>query len=196
MLCLAFARSDFEGAFEQFRIAIENDPISSYVHSCFALVLTTAGKFKEAIPSGEYAVKLDPDSLIARYNLGYCYLWSGQLEKALKECTIGLKISNQHAWILHLISLAYLKLNQREEALKIFKEMEIRYRDHYLPPSNLAIVAAALGKDKYGLELAQAGLDIVDPYLFFTVTTLRDSEDLRNIPGFDKIKKQLGFSDQ
>jgi tetratricopeptide (TPR) repeat protein len=195
MLCLAFARGDFEGGTEQFKIAIENDPISSYVHSCLALVLSTAGKYKEAIVSAEYAVKLDPDSLIARYNMGYSYLWSGQPEKALKECKIGLKISNRHAWILHLISLTYLKLKQDDEALKIFEEMKIRYDDDYLPPSSLAIVVAALGKDKHALELAQTSLDIIDPYLFFTVTSLRDSEDLRKIPGFDKIKEQLGFSD-
>jgi len=194
MFCLAFARGDFEGGVEQFKIATENDPISSYAHSCLALTLSTAGTFKEAIVSAEYAVKLDPDSLIARYNLGYCYLWSGQPDKALKECKIGLKISKRHAWILHLISLTYLKLDQRNEALKIFEEMKIRYRDDYLPPSNLAIVAAALGEDEYALELANASLKIIDPYLFFAVTNLRDSEDLRKIPGFNKIREQLGFS--
>lgn len=194
MFCLAFARGEFEEGVEEFKIATENDPISSYAHSCLALTLSTAGNFKEAIVSAEYAVKLDPESLIARYNLGYCYLWSGQPEKALKECKIGLKISNKHAWILHLISLTYLKLDQRDEALKIFEKMKIRYRDHYLPPSNLAIVAAALGKNEYALELAHTSLEIIDPYLFFTVTSLRDSEDLRNIQGFDKLRKQLGFS--
>ncbi len=72
--------------------------------------------------------------------------------------------------------------------------MKIRYRNNYFPPSNLAIVAAALGEDKYALELSNASLNIIDPYLFFTVTKLRDSEDLRKIPGFNKIKEQLGFS--
>ena len=58
-------------------------------------------------------------------------------------------------------------MNLRDEALKIFKKMEARYRDHYLPPSNLAIVAAALGKDEYALKLAHTCLDIIDPYFPF-----------------------------
>jgi len=194
MFYLAFARGKFEEAFEQFRIATENDPLSSYVHSCFALILATGDKFEEAIVSAEYAVKLDPNSLIARYNLGYSYLWSGQLVKALEQCQIALKISNRHAWILHLILLTYLKMNKRNEALRIFKEMQVRHRDFYLPPSNLATAAAALGKDEFALELAQSAVDMVDPYLSFIVTSLKDGEALRKIPGFDKIQERLGFS--
>jgi len=194
MFYLAFSCGKFEEGIEQFRIATENDPLSSYVHSCLALTLATCEKLEESISPGEYAVKLDPNSLIARYNLGYCYLWAGQPAKALKECQIALKISSQHAWILHLLLLTYLKMNQHDKALKIFKKMEARYRDHYLPPSNLAIVAAALGNDEYALKLAHTCLDIVDPYFPFIVTKLKDSEALRKIPGFDKILERLGFS--
>ena len=137
------------------------------------------------------AVELDPNSVIASYNLGYCYLWSGQLDKALQECQIALKISSHHSWIFHLVLLTYLKMNLHDEALNIYKEMKVRYRDHYLPPSNLAIVAVALGKDEYALKLAHICLDIIDPYFPFIVTTLKDSEALRKIPGFDKILERL-----
>jgi adenylate cyclase len=194
MFYLAFTRGDFEAGIEQFRLAIENDPLSSYLHSCLALTLSTADKFEESIAPAEYAVKLDWASLIARYSLGYCYLRSGNLEKALQECIIALKMSNRHAWILHLIALIYLKMNKRDEALKIYQEMKERYQDYYLPPSNLAIVAAALGENKFALELAQTCLDIIDPYFIFIVRSLKDSEALRNIKGFDEIEERLGFS--
>ena len=196
MFCLIFMREAFDEGFEQFRMAIKTDPLSSYAHSNYALVLTTSNNFEEAIESGEYAVKLDAESLISRYNLGHTYLWSGFADKALEQCQIALKFSERHAWILHLISLTYLKLNQPENALKIFEEMETRYRDQYLPPTNLAIVAAALGKAEYALELAHKAVDIIDPYLPFVITNLKDSEALRNIPGFDEIRKRLGYSNQ
>jgi len=194
MIYLVFTQYKFEDGIAQFRTATKNDPLSSYVHSCFALTLATGDFVEESIASAEYAVHLDPDSLIARYNLGYCYLWSGQPDKALIECQIALKISSRHAWILHLILLTYLKLNRPDEALKIYKEMKARYRDHYLPPSNLAIAAAALGKHEYALELAQAGVKLIDPYLPFVVTLLKDGEELRKIPGFIKIQQELGYS--
>ena len=193
MFYLAFTKGDFEAGIEQFRLAIENDPLSSYLHSCLALTLSTGNRFEEAIPSAEYAVKLDWASLIARYNLAYCYLGSGQVEKALQECLIALKISNRHAWVLHLMALIYLKMNQRDEALKIYQEMKDRYHEHHLPPSNLAIVAAALGEDVYALELAHICLDIIDPYFIFIVKSLKDSEALRNIEGFEQIENRLGW---
>ncbi len=194
MFYLGFARGKFDEAFKQFKIATESDPISSYVHSCFALTLATGGQFKKSIQHAEYAVELDPDSLIARYNLSYCYLYSGKLKKALEQSQFALNISSRHAWILHITLLTYLKMDKHNEALKIFKEMQVRYRDSYLPPSNLAIAAAALGKHKYALDLAKTGMDILDPYLPFIVTFLRDGESLRDIPGFEKIQKLLGFS--
>jgi adenylate cyclase len=187
-------RGKVKGGIKQFRIAIENDPLSSYAHACYALTLSTYENYEEAISSAEYALKLDPDSWIARYCLGYSYLWAGQLEEALHECQIALKISNRHAWSLHLILLTYLKLNRPDEAIKIFEEMENRYNDDYLPPSNLAIVAAALGKDKLALELAHTGVDSIDPYLPFLGTMLKDGQALRNIHGFDNIRDLLGFS--
>ncbi len=196
MFCLTFIQGKIEEGFDQFRLAIKTDPLSSYVQSSFALILGTSNKFKEAITFGEYAVKLDPESLIVRYNLGYCYLWSGEPDKALDQCKIALRISNQHSWIQHLTALTHLELDQRGEALKIFDEMETKYRSQYLPPSNLAIVAAALGKDEYALELAHKAVDIIDPYLPFLTTILKDSSALRKIPGFEEIRNRLGYFNQ
>ncbi len=196
MFCLTFIEGKIEEGFDQFRVAIKNDPLSSYAQSCFALTLATSNKFEEATSLGEYAVKLDPESLIVRYCLGYCYLWSGLPKKALEQCEIALKISDQHAWIQHLIALTYLELDQHEQALKIFEEMETKYRSQYLPPSNLAIVAAALGKNAYALELADKAVDIIDPYLHFITTILKDSSALRKIQGFEEIRNRLGYSKQ
>ena len=91
------------------------------------------------------------------------------------------------------MALIYLKMNKRDEAQKIYQEMKDRYDDHHLPPSNLAIVAAALGEDEFALELSHVCLDIIDPYFIFIVKSLKDSEALRNIAGFDKILIRLGF---
>jgi len=196
MFCLTLIEGNIQEGLDQFRLAIKYDPLSSYAQSCFALMLATTNKFEEAITFGEYAIKLDPESLIVRYNLGYCYLWSGKPEKALEQCKIALKISKLHPWIQHLMALTYLDLDQHEKALKIFEEMETRYRSQYLPPSNLAIVAAALGKDSYALELANKAVDIIDPYLPFITTILKDSSALRKINGFEVISNRLGYSSQ
>ncbi|MCK5370371.1 MAG: hypothetical protein KAQ62_17540, partial [Cyclobacteriaceae bacterium] len=191
---LTITRQKTELILEHLKIATINDPLSPYAHACYALTLCAAEKFEESITSAEYAVKLNPNAWTSRSSMGSSYLWSGQLDKALQENLISLKLSNRSAWSLHLILITYLKMNQRGEALKIFKEMEVRYRDHYLPPSNLAIAAASLGKDEYALELAHTSLNIIDPYLSFTATIYQDSEVLREVPGIENILEQLGYS--
>jgi len=191
---LMLARQKFKEGIEQCRISTENDPLSTYAHSVYALALSTTDKFDESIASAEYAVELDPEAWIGRYSLGNCYHWAGQLDKAIQEYRISLKISNRHAYSLCLLVLALLRMDRRDEALKIFKEMEARYRDHYLPPSNLAVAAAALGKHKYALELAHTAVDIIDPYLPYLITIYNESEGLRKIPGFEKILERLGYS--
>ncbi|WP_430814786.1 adenylate/guanylate cyclase domain-containing protein [Carboxylicivirga sp. RSCT41] len=192
MFCLILSEEKFKEGYEQFSLAIKNDPLSSYAQSCYALMLATNDQFIEAINHAENALKLDPDSLIVRYCLGYCYLWSGSPEKTIEQCEIALKISRQHAWVLHLSALAYLALDQHDKAVQIFEEMDSIHRKQYLPPSNLAIVAAALGKNKYALELAHKAADTVDPYLSFITTLIKDSTALRKIDGFKAIQKRLG----
>lgn len=112
-------------------------------------------------------VKLDPDSMISQFTMGYSYLWSGKLSEALHVCNSALQTSNRHVWNLNLILIIYLKLNQQDKAFNIFKEIENKYKDHQLPPSNLAMAAAAMGKDETALKLAQSAVDTIDPYFSF-----------------------------
>jgi len=196
MFCLILLENKIKEGFKQFKLSIKIDPLSSYSKSCFALMLATANKHEEAIELAEDALNQDSESLIVRYCLGYCYLWSGMPDKALHQCKAALEISNDHAWVLHLSALANLKLNKKDEALTIFKKMNHKHKSQYFPPSNLAIVAAALGKPDYALELSHKAVIIIDPYLSFITTSINDSSALRQIKGFNEIRKRLGFIDQ
>ena len=60
----------------------------------------------------------------------------------------------------------------------------------------MAISAAAIGKDKYALELALKAADIYDPFLPYNAFKLKNAEALRNIPSFDVLIKRLGYFDQ
>lgn len=190
---LTLTKSNFKDGNKQLKIAIQNDPLSAYAHACFSMSLSTSGKIEKSIEMSKYAVELDPNSMLTRYALAYSYLWSGNLKLAIAENEIALEVSNRHVWILHQTIQSYIKNNQHEEALKIFKEMEARYRDHYLPPSNLAIAAAALNKNETAIQLLYEALDIVDPYLAFVMTKLKEVEVLQKVSGFDQIKKKMKY---
>jgi TolB-like protein/Tfp pilus assembly protein PilF len=193
LFLLTYDLERYEDGIEQSKIAIDNDPLSSYAFSCYALVLAAANKTNESIDAAKDAGGLEPKAMLPRYTLSYCYLCAGEYEKALEECEIAVDSSNRHAWNLNLIMAIFMEMGRKEEALKIYRELEIRYTDHNAPPSNLAIGAAIVGKDKYALELAHIALDTFDPYMSCKGAKDRCSQALRNIEGFDQIFERLGF---
>jgi tetratricopeptide (TPR) repeat protein len=189
LLCYTLDR--FEEAMEQARITIENDPLSSYAYACYALILAPAGEIEESIEIAKYAVGLEPNAMLPRYTLGYCYLYAGEYQKALDECQVALNASNRHAWNLNLMMAIYSELGMKEEAMKLYRELETMYKDHNAPPANLAIAAAVVGKDDYALELSQIALDTYDPYLPCKGIKVRASKALREVKGIEKIFPRL-----
>ena len=189
-----YALNKFKEGIEQSKIAIENDPLSSYAYSCYGLVLAAANKTQESIKISKYAVELEQSAMLPRYTLSHCYMCSGQLEKALEECITALNASNRHSWNLNLIATIYVEMGRMAEALKIYEELERGYRDHNLPPVLLAIAAATVGKDKYALELAHTAVDVHDPYLPYKGVNFKAFKAFRKISGFDQILMRLGYS--
>ena len=189
-----YALNKFKEGIEQSKIAIENDPLSSYAFACYGLVLAAANKTQESIKISKYAVELEQSAMLPRYTLSHCYMCSGQLEKALEECITALNASNRHSWNLNLIATIYVEMGRMAEALKIYEELERGYRDHNLPPVLLAIAAATVGKDKYALELAHTAVDVHDPYLPYKGVNFKAFKAFRKISGFDQILMRLGYS--
>jgi tetratricopeptide (TPR) repeat protein len=181
-----------EGILE-LRKAVETDPLSSYAACCFALGLSVAGEINESIEWASRAVKLDPDSLISRYTLGFCYQWADEISKSIEQYQIGTAMSDRHAWQLGLLLQAYLKAGKPDLAQAIYDEMDQRYQDQYMPPSILAQSAAAIGDEKRALKLAHEAVDIIDPYLSNIITNYPEAKALRSLPGFEDIVKKFGY---
>ena len=191
LFLLTYVQERFEEGIEQSRISIENDPLSSYAFSCLGLVLSAANEVDEAIDMALHAVELEPNAMLPRYTLGYCYLCAGEYQKALDECQLALSSSNRHAWNLNLMMAIYVELGVVEEANKIYRELEAMYKEHNAPPAHLAIAAAAVGKNEYAIELSQTALDIHDPYLPCKGIKDRSSKALQEIEGIEKISPNL-----
>lgn len=193
ILYLVGIRKKFDEGREQVRLATENDPLSAYAHSGRAITVSTTDLFEEGIKEANYGNMLDSESYLSHYALGCCYHWSGNLNEAIKEFEISLRISNQHPWSLYALLLAHQKNHQKDIALKLYQDLEERYNTGYLSPTVLAIACAALGKDERALKLAHIACDISDPYLIEVCVNYKDGDTLRSIPGYEQILKRLGL---
>ena len=73
---------DWAGAEEAFRRAIELNPGYPDAHQRYGMLLTTLGRFDEAVVQFKHARELDPLSLITRTIGGYAFYYSRQYELA------------------------------------------------------------------------------------------------------------------
>lgn len=87
-----FSRSrdgnDYQRAVDNFKKAIELDPLHASPYNGLGIIYWQVGLFQEAIDCWEKAVSLQPDFDQALYNLGRAYLERGDKAKALEKLTL------------------------------------------------------------------------------------------------------------
>jgi protein O-mannosyl-transferase len=100
----------------------------SIVILCFYSVVTIERNkiFKDDVTLWSDVLKKSPDKARAHHNLGRAYLMGGDIDKALQEAEIALRLSDRHIrkesvkFILNLIGGAYLDKGEIDRALSIF----------------------------------------------------------------------------
>ncbi|MBL7871726.1 MAG: tetratricopeptide repeat protein [Cyclobacteriaceae bacterium] len=186
-------RGDNDEALRQAKLALENDPLSSYAYIILAVVSSLANLHEEAISAGLKAVECDPNSFSAWHFLGVGYHWSGNLTEAIRPYKRALEISGRHIWTLTSLVVAYAKANQMQEAKIIYNELIVKSKLSYVSPSCLSITAAVLGKNEEALLFAHDAYRRHDPYQIVTAKYWSESKSLRAIPGFTEILQMLAY---
>lgn len=85
-----------------FQLAIDRNPSIAQTHVLLALHLHRTGRHKEAVESYKTALKLDPNSLNANYNLGLLYFEMGQYA-----------LANEHAQRSYSLGAPYPGLREK-----------------------------------------------------------------------------------
>jgi tetratricopeptide (TPR) repeat protein len=92
---LAHARlhaTDWEGAEQEFRRAIQLSPGYAWAHFYYANLLTGLSRFDDAIAEAREALRLDPVSMAAEANVARRYYHAGRYQEALESCRKALEM--------------------------------------------------------------------------------------------------------
>jgi len=113
------------------------------------------------------ALEIDPTT-DAAYVIGVQALErQGKYAEALKEAEKGVAIVGRTPFALSALGYALASAGKRAEAVKIANELEATWKDHYFPPTALALLYAGIGD----ADRAFAWLDIAyeqrDPQLIW-----------------------------
>jgi TolB-like protein/Flp pilus assembly protein TadD len=159
-LCAALGRHD--DAIALLRRAQELDPLAHRVDLVTALI--RAGRYDEAIVSGEQAVELDAADDRARATLGWAYFLSGRREDGIAELERAVNLSHRRGLWLGQLGEAYGLAGRTAEARAILVELEARARSGHVSPYHFAYVYAGLGESDQAIDwLERAVADRAGP---------------------------------
>jgi tetratricopeptide (TPR) repeat protein len=124
-LCI---QRDYPKAIEAYENLAKATPNDTDVQSALGRLYLDSGAFDEARALYGRLLERDPKSAGALYAMGQVEVMSGNLQTALdylnRALTISIQSENdeQKALILHIVGVAYRKLNKPDEAMRNFQE--------------------------------------------------------------------------
>jgi Tfp pilus assembly protein PilF len=121
---------DFPAAEREFRRAINLNPSYPYAHQWYAELLSSTGRYEEAIQQNQKAVELEPGS-IHRLNLGLSYMLAGRYADAEQEFRKTLDMEPGYAIAHYSHAHLLVRENKFNEAVA-----EMEFAVHATPESS------------------------------------------------------------
>jgi adenylate cyclase len=126
------------------RRALAIEPLSTLANSNLASALYYAGRFDEAISVWNKTREIDPMANEFIVNVQALEL-QGKHQAAIDEAARTVTLIGRTPFVLSALGHSLASAGRREEALKIADELEAMWKQHYFPPTMLALLYAGLG---------------------------------------------------
>lgn len=153
-------QSDFAGAAEQARIALELDessPSGRAMRKILAQTLVGGGDTGAAIPEYQRAIWRRPDDVDAHFGLGRALVEEGQLEEAAASYARVLELAPDHAGAHEHLGTTLFRLGRREEGVAHLRAACRIAPDYAEAHFNLASALNGLGRaPEAAVELREA----------------------------------------
>ncbi len=190
---LATVEGQFEEAEKHGERAIRLDPLSSYCHSSYSLLLHCAGKFKEALAICKIGIDLDANSFLCYATAGCVHMALGEYDEAIACFETSLVLSNRHSFTVHPFIWIYCITGQFDKARILMNELKERSKSEYLSKALTALSAAYLNDMDEAFDYLEKAFDDWDPSLILLKYEPWVPEVLRADPRFQKILDRIGF---
>ena len=180
-----------EGLAESKR-ALELDPLSVEVGGIVAQNYYFARRTDLALEQSRKVLDMDKNNWFAHWMVGLALEGKRDYNGAISEMQQARSIEKSFPWPNSALGHCYAVAGQREEALKILKELQDWSKRSYVPAYNFAELYVGLGdKEKALAALGQAHDD-----RSMAVTFLKDDprfDDLRSEPRFKDLLSRIGL---
>ncbi len=155
----------FEEAVEQYRRALETDPLSMMVHFGLSFALYCQRRYDRAIEHAEKAVDLYPDHWLVHFAMGLALSQIDALPSAITSLEKTLDLSPSFTLAAGFLAAAYARAGRHAAADQLIANRMEGSAKHFVSPACFAVYYAALGEPEKMFEFLQAALSERDPYL-------------------------------
>jgi serine/threonine-protein kinase len=183
---LQWGIGQFEEGLIEAQRAADADPLSSYATLVLSFCLATVGRRHEAVEQSLAAVKYDPESFLARWQLGLAFLWNKQAKESI-EVLEPLWNESGHNWAALGLAPAYAGIGNIEGARRLYETLRRRSEAEYVPPLTLAICESALGDTDAAIASCESGIGARDTTMALFLRWWPELDRLRADPRFPGI---------
>jgi len=141
----ALARGNTDKAKRELKLSLQNDPLHAPSHCLLASVLGREGDLDQAVVGFQQAIALEPNNVVARYNLGTALLWRREPVAAARLLEDAIVIRPDHVPSYNNLAKAYFLAGLPELAVAGYKEALRRDPSNVIARKNLAVLTAAAG---------------------------------------------------
>ena len=187
-----YVERDFEKAVAANRRAAELDPLDLNVSSRLAQVLLLFDHLYEAIERLERILELDPDFMVAHFELADAYARRGDAGRAAAAAERAMELSG-HAVGAVGVSIAALAMSgEVVRARELLRELTERAQDGYVVPFWLAVAHAGLGEMDRAFEYIDQAQRDRDPNLLYLSCVPRPI-GLQADPRYERALQEIGL---
>jgi adenylate cyclase len=183
-----------EEALEFERHALELDPYSSAFSQGIGIRLLEMGRNREAIDQFEKALETDPNFTSIHFWKAWAHGQVGDLDRAIEDAKKAAEAEGGSI-ILATVGLAsiYARAGKREEAVKLFEEIQSGKSGGYIPPTYVALAKFGLGEHDEALRWLERAYQEHDGFLLYFKEFPWWAE-YRTDPRWLEIERKMGLS--
>jgi DNA-binding winged helix-turn-helix (wHTH) protein/tetratricopeptide (TPR) repeat protein len=172
---------NFDEAIVQMKMAERLEPLSLAIGADVAHIFLCAGLDEQSIAQCQKVLELDPTFAQAHFELGQAFLKTERYSEAAREFRTCIALSGDgtrsKCHLAHVLGV----VGKREQAARIFNEVEARAKRHFVHCENLASVCVGLGENSRAVTWLEKAYE--------------QRFDLSNLawPIFDSLRSDMRF---
>jgi eukaryotic-like serine/threonine-protein kinase len=184
----------FKEAEEAMKKASQLDPITPYINNDAPRLHYFMRQYALAIQEWRKLLEVDPDFLLAYYNLGFAHAQLGQYHEGLAAFQ-KLRQLNDTTDNLALVAYGHAVGGDKEAARKILEELMAPEKQPFVAGPHFAFIHIALGEKDQACDWLEKAFAVHSGYLtLLKIEPVYDS--LRSEPRFVALLKKMNFPDE